>query len=312
MTLLNHGIFSNHYHVMPAKTLVYKAMVAMPALCLAVLGAKARIEYDPFEFVSPTPKQNADILAYRGVVQHTAALTIDPYSVPDVEKTRRVAYEWVEGAKQGKLVPLTPVSYDDSTRDGIKSEITFRDQAVSALVLFAANQELDSRQYDRAVSDALLGIQVAQVIKYSDYPTVMQGSIYERRGFRVLVSALPHLTPVKRLAVKKELADLGPRPDKFQELVQLQRFMFIDYLRRMGVAGTKIEAIRPFDAHSPFLPTAQFRGTLLASARDDTLPASQQLERLAQDGEADVASTYSQVVKAAGNTGPAAPSSKVF
>ncbi len=298
MTVLTRADYPKHYDVMPAKQLVYKAMVAMPAICLAGLGAKAQIEYDPYEFVTPTPKQNEAILAYTDVVSKSEHAERLAYTSGYLTATRAVGLMWVDGAKSGKLVPLVPVSYDDTSRDGIKAEITQRNQSICSSLIYNANQEKFKGDYANAVSDSLMGIRVAQVLKYSDYPSVMQAGLYERRALKVLIDALPHVPGAQRRQIAAELVNLKPKAERLQQVAGLERFMFIDYLRRMGVDATRIESVRPFASTTVALPTNQFRGSLLASARDDTLPATEQLEQLARSEETDVSNFYGKAILA--------------
>lgn len=282
---------TKHFHVLPAKKLVYQAMVAMPAMFLLGLGVKARTEHDPFEFVQPTPRQNEAILAYRHVVADSADIQVDKYRIPVLEATRKLAREWVDGARSGALIPLQPVSFDDSMRDGVKSEIMNRNSAVASAMLLNASIEFDSRQYEKGIQDALLGMEVSNVIKYSDYSTVMQGAIYDRRGLRLIDEALTRVSPQTRLAVRKDLALVRPDADRFQAIQEVERIVFLDYINRMSPESTPIEAIDPADA-GKFEAAGHLHGRLLASARDDTLPASKEAQRMAQEGEAEVVRMY--------------------
>jgi hypothetical protein len=296
MTVLSGGKSPKHYHVMPAKQLVFKSMVAMPALFLAALGAKARMEYDPFEFVSPTPKQNAAILAYRGVVLKSQPVTLDRGAQYHPEAVRKVAKEWIAEAKDGTLGALIPVSYDDSSREGVKGEIIQQCQSLSSILLTSAAIEANHGRYQESVDDSIVSLKLSHILKYSDYVSVLQFSLYERRALKLIMRSAPSLTSKQGSSLLAQLADVKPSPDALSRVAASQRVMFIEYLRRMGVDATKIESVRPFDRHSVALPTRRFGTALLVSARDDTVPASDEIEMTANDSEAEMTHAYNQLV----------------
>lgn len=286
---------TKHYHVMPAKKLVYQAMVAMPALFMLGLGFKARTDQDPFEFVCPTPKQNTAILAYANVVRDSAKVPLDPFTAAQARSTRRIAREWVAGADSGELQPLQPVSFDDSMRDGIKSEIMTRNSTTASSILYLAAMEAEDHNWNRAIQDAILGMRVGDVIKYSDYSTVLQGAIYDRRGLKILETAVPHLAPQNRLKLRKDLVFVTPNRDRLHAVVEIERLVFLQYVNRMNPKSTPIETIEPYDGAGFRALAGHFHGELLASAKDDTLPVSRELQRMAEEGEAEDSRLFQQV-----------------
>jgi len=288
---------TKHYHVMPAKKLVYRAMVAMPAVFLLGLGVKARTENDSFEFVRPTPKQNAAILAYGGIVRDSANIpTIDSYGL-HLEPVRKVAKEWIAESRSGMLQPLQPAGIDDTMRDGIKAEIMMRNSSTASAMLYGAGLEIGRHQYDQGVEDALLGMEVSDVIKYSDYSSVLQGSLYDRRGFRLLAEALPHVSPQTRLVIRRDLALVAPRTNKFAVVEETERHVFIENLHRMTPDSTSIETMAPYDGGGFKALAGHFHGELLASSSDDSVPQSSQLEEMALEGEVEVHRLYNLVAK---------------
>jgi hypothetical protein len=207
-------------------------------------------------------------------------------------QVRHIAQEWIKGAEDGQLGPLQPVSYDDTTRDGVKSEITMRNGAVASQLLYVAGHEIDLHQYMKSISDAAMGMRVANVIKYSDYPSLLQSDIYVRRGFRLIGVALSHLPAKDRAAARPLFLGLNSNAEKFKEVQGIEHVMFVEYLRRMHVDSTLIESTRSYTTGADAATMDRYRRTLMASAKDDTLPATEAMESMARSGEEDIAKTY--------------------
>ncbi len=299
MTVLRMSRDPKTFSVMPAKKVVYKAMIAMPAILLIGLGIKTHVEYDSFEFAAATPKLNSQILAYKDVVAATQKMS-DPFARDlDPRFVRSLARLWVTGQKSGRLVALEPVSYDDNCRDGLKGEIMQANQRLSTSLNYISGLELEKKQYAASALDAMLAMKVVDTLKYSDYPTLVTGSLTQRRSLRLISATLPNLNGPDRDCVVSFLRVNKPKMQSYEHVASLEHLLFVEYLRRMDIEPTKIESERPLTATGGEVANGQVVGTLLASARDDTVPQGQQLERIAREGELDLVKSMDQVVKSA-------------
>lgn len=255
---------------MTVRTLIYKAMVGSPVVLMALLGAYSRLSYDAYEFVSPTPKQNESILNYRPYV--TEANSILKARADDVSLSacRTVSKDWIEGFKSTKLVALNQISYDDSSRDGVKGEITKTWMELATVLNHASLTEARAQKYEDSAEDALLVYQLLSRLKYSDYGSLMIGATAQRRSLRTILNISDKLKPETRSMIAREIVRLYPERESLRRLNALDKTLYKMYLDHMQVQATPIET-EPVQILSTGILSRRGRKSLLLASMNDTI-----------------------------------------
>lgn len=228
--------------IMWARKLTNELLVAGPFLMLAIMAIKSRTNYDPWE----TPGNPAEVESRIDAYVKPMKVLNQALEGRDDAKIRLVARDWLDRHLKGELRPLPPCSYVDSTREGVKGQITLaKNRLVYRLIeqSEAAQSKGDSKA---SVSDALLAYKVADVLKYSDFSTVYDTARAQMRIFATLEKALKDAAPDQKKWVRLTLDKPGLDVKSLNRILLQARNMYTASLRAKGQQSLPIEDTQQF------------------------------------------------------------------
>jgi len=239
LTVNGKNYLPDYRHMHAYAGVLNKILVSAPLFVMATIGVKARSELTDFEFITCSADQNRAIDSYVDIVRKTEATIPEATTAPPVP-VRKLATEWIDDSRNGTLKPLVPVSFDDSTRDGVKSEIVRANLRVAeCLSDFSEEERLDGH-YWIAAQDAVLGARVAEVTKYADFASLSTAGLSERRSMTMLSKCFTHLTPAQRRWAASGLSVCKARNSTIADMAETARLVYIRHLVQNGAEVSHI------------------------------------------------------------------------
>lgn len=234
---------ADNAHMESKVGIVNKLLIAAPFFVLATVGVKARAAGSTFEFMEGTAKQNSAITAYQSVVAETEKL---PLNAADKcpERVRKIAMEWIEGARKGELQPLGPIVFEDSSRDGVKFEIVHANTGIGEDLNMLASRELHEGKPWLAAQDDLLAARASQVTEYSDFPSLAVCTMVQRKAFSNLRYVMASLTPGQRQKVTSQVSLLRPNKQLIEDIAVRTRQQFLQYQLRHGLSLSQVTDVQ--------------------------------------------------------------------
>jgi hypothetical protein len=228
--------------VMVARRVMYYLMVMGPFALMAYIGILARFSTDGYTFVEYGPDLNQRLLDYAPIVQETREKL--PRRIGShTPEARTLAQKWIELAEQGVLKPLPPVYAEDSVREGLKWQAMEAKTLVLSRLHALASSEAKAGNPDQAVADLVLALQLAEVLKYSDFIAVGLCTIDQRRSLGALRD-LEIENPEVRIRVREQLVALRQNQQPLDRLAALTRRNEADKRMREGREPIPIEQSR--------------------------------------------------------------------
>ncbi len=231
---------------MSSRTLVYKLMVAGPVVLTLGIGVQARTNYEEFEPLGYLKPENDAVTSYVPVVRKTDSIIKGETTEADLPLCRQVAQMWVEDSKTGQIKPLKPAFYEDTMVDGAKGEITKAASRVIDILNLAARREMERKDTKNGVADTLLAMDVARVLKYTDFTTLAMYGSQHRRGISIIRGHVGDLNTEQKAAVLAELPKLSTTPTDLQRMAVRARALYVSYKRRQGEKPLSIEDSQEF------------------------------------------------------------------
>lgn len=254
-------------------------MVATPIVFMAAMGVQSRTFAPNYQFVQGDAAHEAKVYAYLQPFKRAKA-SIIRLDTPSLVNCRTEARQWVNLSKKGLLTPIEPVAYEDSPTEGPKGQLVRMVQLMSSVLAWGARQERDAGNIDQSVKDAVLGIQIAQVLKYSDFQTLSAMGMCQRRGIGILMETLPQCNAVQRQYVLEALEQHVSARPILAHLSRSTRAQYREHQLRQGVDPVTIqetdrvvsvESGLSLDA-SPEVIMKQLRHATLAAANAEGAP----------------------------------------
>ncbi len=208
---------------------------------MTVIGVFARSASPNYNFVACDSKQSSAITAYIPLVRATRAAIRSSFSASP-EVSRRIAHQWIDGANAGVLGPLEPCAFDDTSREGLKSDIIHANIRVAEALALVASHEKQIGQPDLAAKDAALGALTLQVTKFSDFSSVSICSMVQRRCLREIKDVALRISPTTRAQVERQLQTIRDDDSRLSLMAIRTRQLFLQYRLRHGVTVAKVEA----------------------------------------------------------------------
>lgn len=225
-----------------ARKLTNELLVAGPFLMLAIMAIKSRTNYDPWESPRNTADVESRIDAY---IQPMKSLN-QALELGDDASVRQVAREWIDQHERGVLRPLPPCSYVDSTRDGVKGQVTLGKNRLTYRLIDQSDELLAAGRTAEAVSDALLAYRVASVLKFSDFTTVYDTCRAQLRVLKTLQDAKARLGPEQKKEVRHLLAECVVDVKPLNRILLQSRRLYTESLQARGQQSLPIEDTQQF------------------------------------------------------------------
>lgn len=208
-------------------------LVACPVLLSCLLLVHSR-KVAGFQVPCGTPAQDAQILSY--APELTAGRRLFSHSVFQVDRRSllKLAEQWDDDIRAGKLRPLTPVSLEDSPQEGERGAIMRMESQVVAHLLMDANRLAANGNLEEATSEVLIAARLSESLKYSDFSTVYQAGQEERSEIDFLNTHCRTLSPDLRAAIRTECVAIFANRVRLKEITRLARDQFYDWKERMA------------------------------------------------------------------------------
>jgi hypothetical protein len=239
-TLPRESLGADDFRRMSARKLVYRSMVFAPAIFLVGLGVHARSLSDNFNFVANDPGRERAVLAYVPYLKKSDGF-VDWTQNQSFEEARRVAKIWIEGAEQGKLKPLTPVAFEDTSSEGAKSEIFQVSSRIVTRLLQGVTRSIAAKNYHEATEDVVLAVRLANVLKHSDFISLFNNATAQRRGIQEIVEVADHLTAEDREKISELLPITQTKTELISKMLKRSRQLFVSWRERRGYQPLSIE-----------------------------------------------------------------------
>ncbi|MBX7131399.1 MAG: hypothetical protein K1X67_01850 [Fimbriimonadaceae bacterium] len=206
------------------------------------MAIKSRTNYDPWESPRNTADVESRIDAY---IQPMKGLN-QALELGDEASVREVAREWIDQHERGVLRPLPPCSYVDSTRDGVKGQITLGKNRLTYRLIDQSDELLAAGRTSEAISDALLAYKVANVLKFSDFTTVYDTCRAQLRVLKTLEDARSRLGPEQKKEVRHLLAGYVVDVKPLNRILLQSRRLYTESLQAKGQESLPIEDTQQF------------------------------------------------------------------
>src|SRR5579862_2066161 len=230
------------FYEMSARKLVYRSMLCAPGAFLIAIGIHGRTVPHNFEFVANDPLTEHRIQAYVPYISTDAAACPGRGDGPDL--ARNAALKWICGAQRGDLTPLNPVSYDDTSTDGLKSEIFDVQARIASELVQSVAGSLQSHELHNAASDAALVLRLENVLKCSDFASLFRCSTQQRHTLEMLRPYAGIMSESDRRALKDAVSTLVPNSRILERMVTRSQKLFLKWRQRTGCEPLSIEDSR--------------------------------------------------------------------
>lgn len=202
--------------------------VFAPVLAILAVGVRARYYPDTVEPWHANPAAQERVVAFGEVLNQTADVIALPVGEASVGKVREAAQVWIDGAAQGRLRPLHPAFYVDTTMEGPKIEIERAVARLSSTLMAHSDKALAAGKPDEAIHNASLAYQVSEVLRTSDLIAAATGSSRERRAMLILAAALPKSSPAGQAEAEKALTQPRESLQPVVEITMNQRDIWME------------------------------------------------------------------------------------
>lgn len=184
---------------MGARTLLYTAMAIAPVVLTVGIGYHSRTYEDAFEW--PNAKgDHSRINAYIGLVRETLP-SVGPNRFDNEPQVREIAMAWIEGARTGKLQPLTPVTAEELYLSNQKGRILDANILLSRKLQTYADIHIANGKYREAATSLVLGSDIMQAPKYSNFVSLMRLSLLQSAILHRFETVYPKLGQKDRIQV---------------------------------------------------------------------------------------------------------------
>lgn len=214
-------------------------MVFAPALFLVGIGINARTLSTDYEFVSNDSRTECRIQAYVPYLR-SAVKTLSPAHRASEDEITRIAQYWVEGAERGELRALNPIAYDDTSSDGAKGEVFDARSRIAGRLINRIPDEMTGNLH-KAVTDTVLAVRLASILKYSDFVSLFNCSTEQRRAIQHIEPYVSSLDPADKQALREVLPSLGPCQKTVDVMMSRSKQLFLAWRNNCGFPPLSIE-----------------------------------------------------------------------
>lgn len=218
--------------------MLYEFLVASPLIMLLGISLEARLTSPSFEPYSYSAIAQHHILSYRPFVARAKHLRRNG-NLETEELARRLAQDWIAAWNRGDLRPLEMQNIYDSSRDGIKGQISESVDRVVASLAGSAKRQWETDP-EASLRDLEMGLAVLGTVKYFDVHSVGYVSMRERALLAQLHDQAGRLDGRQRNRVCRLLERIDHDPAKLDELVHDADNLYVLDGTRWGEERSKI------------------------------------------------------------------------
>lgn len=148
-------------------------------------------------------------------------------SIRYTAETYRVARQWIDGSRAGILKEIVPNDYNDASNLGVKDQVLNAKRLMGdALVRLSIDWSARSKP-DTAAEAAVLALEIGQINKYADFPSLMATFGSQYRAVKQLNAIADRLTPHYRRKLAKRLEALEFKPIK--EMLERSEVLYAQF-----------------------------------------------------------------------------------
>lgn len=228
---------------MQARMLAYRLMVLGPIIYIGTLVGRAHVQVTSYDFVACSQKQHEAITAYRPYVIDAVIFRKPQSKHVSRERLRMVAQHWVDGRDKGDLSPLLPVHPHDFVREGVKQEIYRSCDAMISHLIAVARFEAEAGDQGQALRDALLALQLGEVLKYSDPYAVAHAGLQQRAALTLINGLVDGLSPFELAECRQTLQALREQQQPLDHLIRWMKQVYNTERVRLGEEVLPIEEL---------------------------------------------------------------------
>ncbi|MBV6456969.1 MAG: hypothetical protein HONBIEJF_00074 [Fimbriimonadaceae bacterium] len=195
-------------------------LLILPLLAIAWSGNHdpgASTPVTPVQAYSATDEQA--LLAYQEPLRAVRRLALckpttgyEGSSIQYTSETYRVASQWVTGHRNGQLKEIPPNDYTDASNVGVKDHVLNAKRLMGDALVRLAIDWTRRGNADTAAEAAMLAIEVGQVNKYADFPSMMSTFGSQYRAAKQLSEIATKLSPAYKAKLRKRLNALQFKP----------------------------------------------------------------------------------------------------
>jgi len=229
---------------MGLRKFINELLVVSPFLLVGGLTVQARTRVENYVPDQYSIQLNRKIMAYSEPVRLVETALAEGISHVDAVQVRKIAETWRNMSHDGALQPLMPETRDDSTRDGIKSQIRKAADDLASALQYVAKKEIRNGRYFAAANDAILSVEAIQGFKYSDLYSVGMLSVRQNGAFMIVQSVAPKLNAQERAALTRRLMAVRQNEKPLAELVLARQRVTIQGESQnplLGVSATQLD-----------------------------------------------------------------------
>jgi hypothetical protein len=212
-------------------------MTIAPAIFLGGIGVHARAMLNGWDFVENDPKTEASILRYGQFLGQIAPGLREGH----IESTRDAATKWVANYQNGTLPDLNPIAYDDTTSDGVKSQIFLAKSRLCALLSSHATKSLQEGNSAEGMKDLTIWIKLGDAGKFSDFISLFNGTTEQRRVIYLVEKYRNKFSKDQLRTIASELDQIKHDQKAVERLTVITKHNFLTYRNRHGDPPLSIE-----------------------------------------------------------------------
>lgn len=205
----------------PTRRNALKGIFIAPAVLMLGVAVQSRPNYIDYDRLIDNQEVDRRITAYIDVVRTTE--TVLHKQKKDPAAIDRVAKSWIEGAEQGRLMPLPSQASDDSIHLGVKGQVLTAAKNVAVLLHDRGMKRAEDGQYAAAAHDIVSGMQVMQSLRYSDLTSVAVVAGQNRRMLRSLQHIWPRVPSLEKGVISGKLEELKPDRESIEQVLHQER-----------------------------------------------------------------------------------------
>lgn len=215
--------------------LINRLLALSPAVVTAGLAIHCRTFKDEYEWAAYTPAQQIGLLRYQDLVARTTLAT----KSGDLKAMLPLVDEWRATAQDDRGLPMVAVALDDTSADGVKSEIfaSFDKLISTCAAKCAKEKDKDSAMKLMALLDA------SESFKYHDPFAFTTTCVTQRKVLREILAAPLDASNKKLIATRLETFEINLKP--LQPLFRHSEKLYWENQLRENRMPTNAEVLAP-------------------------------------------------------------------
>jgi len=195
-------------------------ILILPIIAFAWSGKRTQRDAEPIIPVEPySASAEKALLAYAEPLRAVRRLALckpatgyNGASIQYTSETFAVARQWVAAFLSGQLEEVPPADYIDASNIGVKDHVLNAKRLMGDALLRLSLDWTARKKPETAAEAAVLALEVGQINKYADFPSLMATFGSQYRAVKQLNQLAGQLTPKTKQDLSKRLKSLKFKP----------------------------------------------------------------------------------------------------